>query len=153
LKTPKGLVRVYSVHLQSNRLTYTATRIAPEGDLREKETWKDIRFVLARYKLGAQIRAEQAKILGEHIAQSPHPVILCGDLNDTPITYTYRILSKDLQDSFREKGAGIGSTFAGKLPTLRIDYVFAAKAFQVRDHRVPDVELSDHFPVWVRLGW
>lgn len=153
LQTPKGIIRVYSLHLQSNRLSWTANRIATEGNFREKQTWKDVRFVLSRYKQAVQIRAKQAQMLAEHTARCPHPVLICGDFNDTPVSYVYRLLAKGRKDSFREKGAGVGSTFAGRLPALRIDYVLANPRFRVLDHRVPDVKLSDHFPVFARLSW
>ena len=151
LRTPKGVIRVYNVHLQSNKMSQTANRIATKGDLREKSTWRDIRFVMQRYKRAVTVRAEQAHAVASHMAQCPHPYILCGDFNDPPVSYVYRLLSKDLQDSFTEKGAGIGSTFAGNLPALRIDYILPGHRFRVKDHRVMDVELSDHFPVSVRL--
>jgi len=153
LKTPGGVVRVYSAHLQSNSLSFTANRIVTQGSPRKKQTWRDIRFVMKQYKRAVAIRAEQAQAIKAHKAKSPHPVILCGDLNDPPVSFVYRLLSGGMKDSFREKGAGIGSTFNGKLPALRIDYVLTDPAFQVKDHRVPDVELSDHFPVLVRLSW
>jgi endonuclease/exonuclease/phosphatase family metal-dependent hydrolase len=152
LKTPAGIVRVYNVHLQSNQMSQTANRIATSGDLRERRTWRDIRFVMQRYKRAVIIRAEQARAVAKHIAKSPYPVILCGDFNDPPVSYVYRLLSKGLQDTFMEKGVGIGSTFAGKLPALRIDYVLPGPSFKVNDHRILDVELSDHFPVLVKLS-
>jgi endonuclease/exonuclease/phosphatase family metal-dependent hydrolase len=151
LKTPQGIVRVYSVHLQSNQMTHTANKIATEGDLREKQTWRDIRFVLARYKNSVQVRARQAQVLARHVAGSPHPVIVCGDFNDPPTSFVYHVLTENLQDSFREKGGGIGATFAGRLPALRIDYVLPAQNFKVKSYRIHRVELSDHFPVSVKL--
>lgn len=153
LQSPQGIVRVYGVHLQSNQMTHTANKIATKGDLREKQTWRDIRFVLARYKNSAQVRARQAQVLARHMAASPHPVIVCGDLNDPPTSYVYHILSENLQDSFRERGGGIGVTFAGRLPALRIDYVLPAQSFKVLSHRIHHLELSDHFPVSVKLVW
>jgi endonuclease/exonuclease/phosphatase family metal-dependent hydrolase len=152
LKTPDGIVRVYCIHLQSNSLSYTANKIATKGDLREKQTWRDIRFVMKQYKRAVTIRAEQANAVKNHMAKSPYPVILCGDFNDPPVSYVYRLLSEDLQDGFREKGAGISSTFNGKLPALRIDHILADEKFKIRDYRIPDVELSDHFPVLVRIA-
>lgn len=151
LRTPKGIFRVYSVHLQSNRLTKTATRIATEGDLREKETWRDIGFVMRRYKQAVGIRARQARAVAKHLSKSPHPVILCGDLNDTPVSYVHRLFTQALQDSFREAGSGIGSTYAGKLPGLRIDYVMASPGATFRSHQVLRSGLSDHYPVLVSI--
>ena len=34
-------------------------------------------------------RANESKKIKNHIKSSPFPVIVCGDLNDTPISFTY----------------------------------------------------------------
>ncbi|HFA51497.1 MAG TPA: hypothetical protein ENJ95_20985 [Bacteroidetes bacterium] len=152
LKTPQGTIRVYSAHLQSNWLTYTALKVAEEADLREKKTWQGIAQVMRLYKRAVIKRAAQAEKIAAHMAKSPHPVLLCGDLNDTPVSYVYHILSKNLQDSFCEKGFGFDFTFAGKIPGLRIDFVLADRQFEIKSHEVPHLELSDHYPVLVKLS-
>lgn len=151
LKTPQGTVRVYSVHLQSNWLAPAAMRVAEDGDPRKKETWNGVAEVMRLYKNAASRRASQSERVAAHIAKSPHPVILCGDLNDTPVSYVYHVLSENLTDSFCEKGAGFGFTYAGKIPALRIDYVMSDDHFEVTNHQVHKLELSDHYPVSVRL--
>jgi endonuclease/exonuclease/phosphatase family metal-dependent hydrolase len=153
IKTPGGTLRVYNVHLESNKMSYTANKIATKGDLRQKQTWRDIRFVLQRYKQGVQRRASQAQLVAEHAKRSSHPVLICGDFNDTPISFAYRVLSDCKQDSFREKGSGIGSTFAGRLPFLRIDYLLADARFRFFSHRIGSIRLSDHYPVWAQVGF
>ena len=152
LKTPVGIVRVYATHLQSNWLVPAAMRLAEESDPRKKETWMSVAEVMRLYKRAAARRATQSEMVAAHIAKSAHPVILCGDLNDTPVSYVYHVLSQNLQDSFCEKGLGFDFTYAGKIPGLRIDYVLTDHSFKVLDHQVPKLELSDHFPVLVRLG-
>ncbi|MEZ4932708.1 MAG: endonuclease/exonuclease/phosphatase family protein [Saprospiraceae bacterium] len=151
LKTPKGIVRVYAAHLQSNWLAPAAMEVVEDVDPRKKKTWLGIAKVLRLYKSAASRRSEQVGLVASHIAQSPHPVILCGDLNDTPVSYVYQVLSKDLQDSFCEKGFGFDFTYAGKIPGLRIDYIFSDQSFKVLSHEVPKLELSDHYPVLVSL--
>lgn len=151
LKLPTGIVRVYTAHLQSNWLAPAAMRVVEEKDPRKKETWDGVKEVMRLYKRAATRRAVQAELVAEHIAQSPHPVILCGDFNDTPLSYVYRVISNNLQDSFCEKGWGFDFTYAGKIPGLRIDYVMPNQHFEVLDHQVPTLELSDHFPVFVNL--
>ncbi|MCF8248138.1 MAG: endonuclease/exonuclease/phosphatase family protein [Saprospiraceae bacterium] len=153
LKTPGGMVRVYSAHLQSNKLSQTADKIATKGQINDQETWRDIRFVMGRYKNAVAIRAKQAQAVASHIAKSPYPVLLCGDFNDPPVSYVYKLLSENLQDSFCEKGSGFGSTFAGNLPFLRIDYVMPSRKFKVMNHKVLPTKLSDHYPVQVLLRW
>lgn len=139
--------RVYNIHLQSNKISDKANEIAKDGDLKEKETWKNVREVLKKYKNAAQIRARQAEKTARHIAQCPHPVILCGDLNDTPLSYPYQVFAENFQDTFTEKGRGIGTTYAGSIPALRIDFIFADQNFEILNHEILDEDLSDHYPV------
>lgn len=151
LKTPKGTVRVYSVHLQSNALTYRASLVMDDADLRKKNTWRNIREVMRLYKRAVTKRSSQAQKVSDHMAKSPHPILMCGDLNDMPVSYVYRLLSKNQTDSFCEAGIGFGATFNGRLPALRIDYIFCDKKFEVLTHEVLKAELSDHLPVLVNL--
>ncbi|RMG83447.1 MAG: hypothetical protein D6714_09720 [Bacteroidetes bacterium] len=147
----KDTIRVYNVHLQSNGISSTADKLAEKGSFDEKETWRDIRKIMAQYKYAAQRRASQSRRLAAHMRQSPYPVVLCGDLNDPPLSYPYRVLSEGLQDSFKECGFGIGTTYAGHIPALRIDYIFADSRFEIIRHKVPKLNLSDHYPVMVVL--
>ena len=151
LKTPKGTIRVYSIHLQSNALTYRASLVMDDADPRKKQTWRNVREVMRLYKNAVAKRSVQSKQVAAHMLESPHPILLCGDFNDMPVSYVYRTLSENLTDSFCEKGSGFGSTFNGRLPALRIDYIFCGEKFSVLSHQVLSAELSDHLPVLVNL--
>ena len=82
-----------------------------------------VKNLTTRLMIANKNRAHQAEEIQRHIDGSPYPVILCGDFNDTPLSYTYRQLSRKLTDSFIEKGRGIGNTYIGGFPSFRIDYV------------------------------
>jgi len=143
----KKTVRIYSVHLQSNKISGTASKIAKNGDLREKETWLDIKTIMGSYRQAAKIRARQADEVAAHIAKSPHPVIICGDFNDTPLSYTYRKLADGRKDSFCEQGLGFGTTYAGRIPMLRIDYILADNRFEIGNYERYQFDYSDHYGV------
>ena len=148
------LLRLYNVHLQSNKVTQTTEKVIGKGELDEEQTWQDIGYVLDRVGTATEMRAEQAQRLREHVLACDHPVVICGDFNDTPNSYVYSLLSEGLEDTFREKGLGLGTTFAGVLPMLRIDYVLTEKSFTTYSCRVGrDSDFSDHYPVFVALGW
>ena len=143
----KQTIRIYSIHLQSNQVSGLADHVRAKGDLQEKETWKDIKGMIGRVKRATAIRVRQAQLVKNHIATSPHPVIICADLNDTPQSFVYHLLSEQLCDAFREKGSGIGTTYAGAIPALRIDYIFISDHWRVSNYEVVKQKYSDHYPV------
>ena len=85
-----------------------------------------------------KLRAMQADTIADIIAASPYPVIVCGDFNDTPISYTYRRVSRKLKDAFREVGRGYSYTYRGFFDMLRIDYVLFDKRFTALGYDVVD---------------
>lgn len=152
IRIGKKLVRVYNIHLQSNKVTNATEKVLEEAELDDGETWQDIGSVLNKVGDATQIRAEQAQLLCDHIAQCPSPVIVCGDFNDTPNSYVYRLIAQGLTDTFREKGCGFGTTFGGALPFLRIDYILTEPSFTTYACETVHGQFSDHYPVFASIG-
>ncbi len=142
------VIRVINNHLESNKLTS-----------RDKDLYKDIKldtesisqgaFTLNR-KLGpaASLRAKQADAVAREIAESPYPVIVCGDFNDIPNSYTYRRISKGLQDAWASHATGFGITFHESLYRFRIDYILHSPSIKSRQPQVDRLGYSDHYPLW-----
>lgn len=149
---PNETVRVYSVHLSSNMISSKTNVLMQERDLSKSSTWSNINSILARYGKYSGQRQQQLNVLMDHIAKSPHPILLCGDLNDVPQSYIYAKLSENLEDSFTKSKPGIGSTYAGSLPGLRIDYILSDPVLHVVDHKVLPQYFSDHFPIRATLA-
>lgn len=147
------VVRIFCAHLQSNSVSADADRIAESGKLDQKETWYSIGSILKRVNRGTQKRARQARALADMVARSQHPAILCGDFNDTPASFTYHILSKNLADPFRRHGFGLGTTYRGSIPLLRIDYILADEKLRTVDYRSFNAGLGDHDPVFCRFDF
>lgn len=143
----KIIVRVYAVHLRSNSVSGIADDLAQHTDYEEKETWAKMFRMLKLVRRNAQIRANEAEKIKAHIQTCPYPVILGGDFNDIPISYTYSVLSSDLQDAFQEKGRGFGITYNGNIPALKIDHILTSSHFKLWDCSILEVPYSDHFPV------
>jgi endonuclease/exonuclease/phosphatase (EEP) superfamily protein YafD len=78
---------------------------------------------------------------------SPYPVIVAGDFNDTPVSYTYRVMRRGLNDAFVEAGYGAGFTYRGKYPPNRIDYIIYGEGIECTDFDIVKVRYSDHYPV------
>lgn len=144
--------RVYNVHLQSNRVTTVTQKVLEDGDLNDQETWSDIKNVVKKVDDATRVRAEQARQLRAHMEACKIPLIVCGDFNDTPNSYVYKTISSGMTDTFREKGLGFGTTFAGALPFLRIDYILASPNFPVYNCIVAKGNYSDHYPVIAVIG-
>lgn len=82
-----------------------------------------------------------------------HPVIVCGDHNDTPISYTYQRLASRLASAYREAGFGPGFTFSQRFFPVRIDHIFYSKDWQCLSCQIDkSVPFSDHYPVIARIG-
>ncbi len=149
VRIDQQIIRVYSVHLQSNKVTNDTEKVIEDRELNDSETIHEIGSVLGRVGSATTVRAEQAQRLRDHIQRCPRPVLVCGDFNDTPNSYVYALLSPGLTDTFREKGLGFGTTFAGVLPFLRIDYILLEKSCKTLSCRTVHGNFSDHYPVFV----
>jgi endonuclease/exonuclease/phosphatase family metal-dependent hydrolase len=140
-------VRVYNIHLQSIRLSREGYEILDQ--LVEKQELENMGQgrLLAKQMINAFVkRGQQADLIAQHMAECPHPVILCGDFNDVPSSYAYQRLAKGMKDSFRESGSGYGNTYV-RFPFFRIDNILHGAAYTATDHTVHPYELSDHFAV------
>lgn len=121
-------IRLFNMHLQT-------TGMAPafQGN-----------NLLHTYQLNAKERNRQAQLLAEAIASSPYPVIVCGDLNDTPISYAYRKLTDKLKDCFLEAGNGWGGTYQPARNLFRIDYTFCSPELKTSVCHLYNNPWSDH---------
>ena len=138
-------VRVFNLHLQSMSLAEAdiVAAATTRAGLRQKAAG-----LLRRFRNGAVARAHQTDTLVARLARSPYPVLLAGDLNDLPYSYAYDQLADRLQNAWASTGTGLGATYHGQLPGLRIDQQFASSAWQILGCRVHrEIPWSDHFPV------
>ena len=104
--------------------------------------------LLRRFRNGAVTRGTQVDTVLARVARSPYPVLLAGDTNDLPYSYTYNRLAGQLQNAWASVGTGLGATYNGRLPGLRIDQQFAGPQWLIRGCRVHrEIRWSDHFPV------
>lgn len=141
-------VRVFNCHLQSYRLGQSEISAIDTLDFdTDEKTQQTYRQLGGKFKDALIKRAEQAATLREYLNQSPYPVIVCGDFNDTPVSFTYRMVRGDLEDSFTESGKGTANTYNGKLPSFRIDYILYSPKFTSYNFSVSSLNHSDHYPI------
>ncbi|WP_297087272.1 endonuclease/exonuclease/phosphatase family protein [uncultured Draconibacterium sp.] len=144
-------VRIFNIHLQSYLIDPDKYSIIESPGLNEEKDLDEVREMGAKFKDAFQLRARQVREIRKYIDESPHNVILCGDFNDTPASFSYRNLSNGLSDAFVQSGQGIGRTYIGKLPSFRIDYIMHGDAFESFDFETLDYRKSDHLPVSCKL--
>jgi endonuclease/exonuclease/phosphatase family metal-dependent hydrolase len=147
IRVGSDTIRIYNVHLESMAIQ--------TDSLSNYENAKQIyRKTLGKLHRGGLKRAEQLNILTEHITYSPYPVILMGDLNEMPYSYTYFRLNERLKNAFELAGRGFGFTYNRILFFLRIDHIFSSPTLiptYFNTHR--EVDYSDHFPVSATFTW
>ncbi len=154
IKVDDDTIRVYNVHLQSIHFSNNDYKFMEAlMDIKDLNEFKGSRSILRRLKWAFKRRAGQAEIIETHIASCHYPVIICGDFNDTPASYTYHMLSKGMNDAFLETGNGFGRTYYGKFPSFRIDYILHSKDIQTWDFKTIITELSDHYPITCTIGF
>lgn len=104
------------------------------------------------YSVNDIVRAKQAEYVSQLIEESPHPVLVVGDLNSPPSSYTYRTMKSSLKDGFRSAGHGFGYTYRYFKRLLRIDYIFHSPSIKAIDYYSPDLDYgSDHNPVIMEI--
>lgn len=138
-------IRVYTSHLQSQRFDKLDYQRMEKIKSREDSMFLYSIPILGKLKKALVIRSEQADIIATLLSDSPHPVLLAADLNDVPNSYTYFKVRGTMKDVFLEKGYGLGRTFRGLSPTLRIDYIFTDPAFSVLQFKREKKDYSDHY--------
>jgi endonuclease/exonuclease/phosphatase family metal-dependent hydrolase len=153
LKIGKDTVRIINNHLESNKLNsdeknkYTDLLIYRESDQLAKVA-EDLGSKVGNASF---IRANQADSVSKMVLKSPYKVILCGDFNDVPGSYTYRTVRKGLMDAWIENGNGWGNTYHENLFLFRIDFIMHSPSIGSSQIKVDKVRYSDHYPIWANL--
>ncbi len=143
-------IRVFNLHLQSNKLNpdniEKLDNIENRGEI--KSLWQNIKPTLYQMKKAYKKRNKQSEKINAEINNSPYPVLLCGDFNDVPISYTYNKITEKLTDSFRKQGSLFGKSFVKKNFSFRIDYIMHDKNFKTNSFKTySHINLSDHKPI------
>lgn len=147
VKVGQDTVRIYNTHLESMSINAESFDNYDEAKLVYRQT-------LGKLHRGSLARAQQLSILYEHLSNSPHPVILMGDLNEIPYSHAYFLLSQKLVNAFEKAGRGFEFTYNRVLFFLRIDHIFADPSLlPVYFDTYREVDYSDHYPVTATFTW
>lgn len=144
IKVGHDTVRVINVHLQS--MGIRVGKVLRQGQLAGVK--HETRGVLSALRSGFIERREQVARVERHIRESPHPVIVTGDHNDTPYSVVYERMRRILPNSFEEAGRGFGFTY-NRLPGfIRIDHQFHDPSLSTLNFETINyIKYSDHYPI------
>lgn len=145
---------VANVHLESNQITAEDKKLYSDF-LQNRET-ADFEEVTTniRSRLGRAYRkrAIQVQKITNYLAkEKTEGIILCGDFNDTPISYAYYQLKGHLNDAYTSTGLGPGITYHEDFFLFRIDYILHSKNMKAYRTKVDKVSYSDHYPIYTYL--
>jgi len=149
IEKDRQIIRVYNAHIGSIQFGKEDYAIFDEEEKDKTPTKKS--NVIAKLLNGYKSRADEIERILFHASRSPYPVIICGDLNDTPISYCYQQINRHFIDSFLESGFGIGATYSGKIPPNRIDYIFHSDEFVSTHFKIQKDVYSDHRAITTNL--
>lgn len=139
----KDTFRIYNTHFQS--LKFQADEYALFGQKEYTGNLESgVKTMIKKINIGYQKRAGQVEKVIKHMEQSPYEVLICGDFNDTPMSYVYNQFYSKYVDAFRNSSSGFGITYAGKVPAGRIDYIFHSKNISSTNFNVQKDVFSDH---------
>jgi endonuclease/exonuclease/phosphatase family metal-dependent hydrolase len=153
LRIKDDTVRVLSLHLKSTSISPRDTEFLEKHKyILDSERESKLRSIIHRLVENNQKRAVQAEAVATFMKSSPYKIVVCGDFNDVPLSYTYRTIAKRLDDTFSKKASGFACTYNTLYKLLRIDNILVSSAIEVVTYDVDNkVELSDHYPVISRV--
>lgn len=146
-------VTLINNHLESNKLT-----------LRDREKYENMldslksgvnvkaanKSLLRKFAEASALRAAQARVIAREINRSPHrTMIVCGDFNDSPLSYAHHIIAEHLTDAFTQSGCGLGTSFNRNKFYFRIDNILISSNLKSYNCTVDhSIKNSDHYPIW-----
>ena len=143
-------IRVINNHFETTSVNaYRGIITAPGKSLKIRA--KAVKDLILKMKNNYLKRAEQADSIHAEIERSPYPVLVCGDFNDTPISYAHRTIQGPLKDAYAASGCGVGVTYNENFFWFRIDNILHSANMKPINCTVDKVRYSDHYPLWCYL--
>ncbi len=151
-----SILTIFNTHLESigltdnDKSTYREITSTPDSI---KDNIGNIKTIARKLLNAFEARAQQVHYI-DSLAQSiGGNIIICGDMNDTPNSYTYRILKNNRNDAYLDHGSGPGYTYQTDRMWVRIDHIFYEGNLYARYIEKIDQRSSDHDPLLVRFDW
>lgn len=126
------------------------------GNIEADSTKLESRLLLGKLALGERKRAPQADSVAAFVdryRKKGMSVIVCGDFNDSPISYAHRRVSSGLTDCYVASGNGPGWSYHKSAIRVRIDNIMCSSDWVPYAAKVDHgCTRSDHYPIvcWLK---
>ena len=138
IKINEDTIRVINIHLHSMSIRINTV---------PQDFQNNLKITKNKLKKGFNERSKQIETVVSLINNSPYKVILCGDFNDLPYSYSYQKVKKVLKNAYETAGTGFGFTY-NKFPFfIRIDNQFYDEGLEPNYFNTLKNNKSDHFPI------
>lgn len=155
LKTGEDTLCLINCHLESNHLTAEDKDVYHDmlDSLNNRNRVESgARLLIKKLSVASARRGLQVDSIRKFYKKEGISVIVCGDFNDSPISYTCRRFSKDLNSAFVQSGNGPGISYNQKGFWFRIDHIFCSEDWQTYATKIDkSIDASDHYPLYTYL--
>ena len=158
LQVGSDTVLVINNHLEGTHLSLEDRDRYKEmikGKMQRDTVKEESLLLLGKLASSNALRAAGAEAVRRYIENhKQYPVIVCGDFNDNPISYSRHVIAKGLTDCFEETGRGLGLSYNRKGYFFRIDHILCSSHFTPYNCHVDDeIDASDHNPIlcWLKF--
>ncbi len=158
LKVDNDTLIVINNHFESCHLSTqdrNQYRHIIKGEIPRDSLRTESQMLLVKLAEANAKRAGQIRTVRKYVESHPgYPVVLCGDFNDNPISYSRHTMSTVLTDCFVATGRGVGLSYNQKAFSFRIDHVFCSEDIQPFNCQVDsEMDASDHYPIlcWLKI--
>jgi endonuclease/exonuclease/phosphatase family metal-dependent hydrolase len=156
LQIEDDTIIVINNHLESTHLSKDERQRYKEvlmGEMESELAKEEMHMIAGKLGVNMAIRAPQAEAVHRFIeSHSQYPIIVCGDFNDTPISYARQTIAQGMTDCFVSTGCGLGLSYNQKGFNLRIDHMMCSRHFKPYGCDIDNkMDASDHYPMICRL--
>lgn len=149
-------VHVINAHLETVGLTMEEKShfsAMVHGQTQRRAMRRESENLVRKLSESTVMRAPQADAIAEYIAQHQgERIIMCGDLNDHPLSYVRHTLARHLTDCYTASGCLPGFSFSYHSMFVRIDNIMCSEHYKPYAAKIDKtIHLSDHYPIYTFL--
>jgi len=147
IKFPEKVIRVYTAHMMSVKLTGEKKVLMLDKGESLRGIVNHVKIAVEKLIIAFAKREQQCRIIRESIDNSNFPVILAGDFNDTPVSYTYHQLGHNLKNASDFSFTGLKKTYRLSKFPLQIDYILHDNSINSSGYQKMSLGFSDHYAI------